>query len=73
MREYFEISVFEISQVYCIYTKVYRISSLIRQYFFFYFQNNPKILDLSYKTDLDLWGCLGRVNFVLQQNCIGLI
>ena len=40
---------------------------------FFYFQNNPKILDPSYKTDLDLWGCLGRVNFVLQQNCIGLI
>ena len=28
---------------------------------FFPFQNNPKNLDLSYKTDLDLWDCLGRV------------
>ena len=25
-------------------------------------ENNPKNLDLSYKTDLDLWDCLGRVN-----------
>ena len=32
---------------------------------FFSFQNNPKDLDLSYKTDLDLWDCLGRVNLVL--------
>ena len=30
-------------------------------------------LDPSYKTDLDLWDCLGRVKPVLQQNCIGLI
>ena len=30
-------------------------------------------LDLSYKTDLDLWDCLGRVKLVLQQNFIGLI
>ena len=29
---------------------------------FFSFQNNPKDLDLSCKTDLDLWDCLGRVN-----------
>ena len=50
-------------------------------YFFFYyyktklfsFQNNPKNLDLSYKTDLDLWDCLGMVKPVLQQNFIGLI
>ena len=28
---------------------------------FFSFQNNPKDQDLSYKTDLDLWDCLGRV------------
>ena len=28
---------------------------------FFSFQNNPKNLDPSYKTDLDLWDCLGRV------------
>ena len=39
---------------------IYRISSLIRRCFFS-FQNNPKNLDLSYKTDLDLWDCLGRV------------
>ena len=35
---------------------------------FFSFQNNPKNLDPSYKTDLDLWDCLGRVKPVLQQN-----
>ena len=29
----------------------------------FSFQNNPKDLDPSYKTDLDLWDCLGRVNW----------
>ena len=38
-------------------------------YFFGYksfsFQNNPKDLDLSCKTDLDLWNCLGRVKLVL--------
>ena len=27
----------------------------------FSFQNNPKNLDLSYKTDLDIWDCLERV------------
>ena len=37
---------------------------------FFFFQNNPKNLDPSYKMDLDLWDCLGRVKLVLQQNCI---
>ena len=42
----------------------YRISSVIRQSFFF-FQNNPKDLDPSCKTDLDLLDCLGRVNLVL--------
>ena len=35
-------------------------------------QNNPNNLDLSYKTDLDLWDCLARVKFVLWQNYIGL-
>ena len=39
---------------------IYLISSVIRQSFF-YFQNNPKHLDSSYKTNLDLWECLGRV------------
>ena len=29
------------------------------------FQNNPKNLDPSYKTDLDLWDCLGRVKLIL--------
>ena len=31
----------------------------------FSFQNNPKDLDPSCKTDLDLWDCLERVNLVL--------
>ena len=31
----------------------------------FFFQNNPKDLDPSCKTDLDLLDCLGRVNLVL--------
>ena len=53
-------------------TLKYHISSLIRKSFFS-FQNNPKNLDLSYKMDLDLWDCVGRVNLVLQQNYIGLI
>ena len=30
-----------------------------------YKTDNPKDLDLSYKTDLDLWDCLGRVILVL--------
>ena len=42
----------------------YRISSDIRR-IFFSFQNNPKDLDPSYKMDLDLWDCLGRVKLVL--------
>ena len=40
---------------------------------FFSFQNNPKDLGPSYKTDLDLSDCLGRVKLVLLQNFIGLI
>ena len=32
---------------------------------FFSFQNNPKDLDPSYKMDLDLLDCLGRVKLVL--------
>ena len=31
----------------------------------FSFQNNPKNLDLSYKMDLDIWDCLGRIKFVI--------
>ena len=45
---------------------MYRISSLIRQSFFL--PNNHKDLDPSYKMDLDLWDCLGRVKLIFQQN-----
>ena len=31
---------------------------------FFSFLNNPKNLDPSYKMDLDLWDCLGRVECI---------
>ena len=41
----------------------YSTSVVIRQSFLS-FQNNPKNLDLSYKTDLGLWDCLGRVQLV---------
>ena len=40
---------------------------------FYSFQNSPKNLDPSYKTDLDLWDCLRRVKVVFYQNFIGLI
>ena len=33
---------------------------------FFFFLTNAKNLDLSYKMDLDLWGCLGRVKFIAK-------
>ena len=39
----------------------------------FSLQNNLKNLDPSYKMDLDIWDCLGRVKFVLKQNFIVLI
>ena len=41
----------------------YHISSVIRRGFSF--QNNPKDLDPSYKTDQDLLDRLGRVKLVL--------
>ena len=50
----------------------YCISSVLR-WSLFYFQNDPKNLDPSYKMDLDLWDCLGRVKLILQQNYIELI
>ena len=43
---------------------LYRISSVIRRSLFS-FQNNPKGLDPSCKTDLDLSDCLGRVKLAL--------
>ena len=49
----------------------YRISSLIR--LCFAFQNNPKNLDPSYKTDLDLWDCLGRINLIVKFNRTDLV
>ena len=42
----------------------YHIYSVIRQSFLS-FQNDPKNLDLSYETDLDIWDCLGRVKLLL--------
>ena len=30
------------------------------------FQSNPKNLDPSYKMDLDLWDCLGRVKLITK-------
>ena len=50
--------------------KPYHISSVIRQKFFS-FQNNPKNIDPSYKMDLDLWDCLGRVKLIAK--FLGLI
>ena len=50
----------------------YHISLVIRQSYFS-FPNNPKNLDPSFKMDLDLWDCLGRVKPELWQNFIGLI
>ena len=49
---------------------IYCISSVIRVYSF---QNNCKDLDPSFKMDLDLMDCLGRVKLVLSQNFIALI
>ena len=49
----------------------FRILMHLELYFFaekaeFYpFQNSPKNLDLSYKTDLGLWDCLGSVKLIL--------
>ena len=40
---------------------------------FYSFLNSPKNLHPSYKKDLDLWDCLGRVKLVFYQNYIGLI
>ena len=48
----------------CKQNSEYLISSVIRPRFFF-FQNKHKDLDPSYKMDLDLWDCLGRVKLVL--------
>ena len=42
----------------------YRISSVIRRSFY-PSKTIPKNLDSSYKTDLDLWDCVGRVKLVL--------
>ena len=52
-----------------VYTGYHDISEntvfFLRYKIFFSFKNNPKNLDPSYKMDLDLWDCLGRVKFVL--------
>ena len=61
-------------------SKIFTHTIMVKRvpYFFGYktdfsFQNNPKDLDPSSKTDLDLWDCLGRVKLVLLQNFIRLI
>ena len=50
---------------------IYRFSLDIRRSLLL--PNNSKDLDLSNKTDLDLWDCLGKIKLVLLQNFIGLI
>ena len=47
----------------CLYNFSVCYQFLIR-WRFFSFQNNSKNLDPSYRTDLDLWDCLGRVKFI---------
>ena len=47
------------------------VSSVIRQRFLF--QNHPKNLDQSYKMDLDLWDCLGKIKSYHKENFTGLI
>ena len=64
--------------VYCAWLLWATVSLCLPYFFgykteFFSFQNNPKNLDPSYKTDLHFWECLGRVKLVLLQNYIGLI
>ena len=49
------------------------MSLVIRQEVFFSFQNNPKNLDPSYKMDIDLSDCLGRIKVILEQNFMGLL
>ena len=43
--------------------ETYLTSSVIRHSVFL--PNNTKTLDLSYKMDLNLWDCLGRVKLAL--------
>ena len=38
---------------------LYFLSYKTELFFLFSFQNNPRNLDLSYKTDLDFWDCFG--------------
>ena len=46
-------------------TVLYHISSVIRWSLFF--QNNPKNVDPSYKMDLDLRDCSGRVKHIIAK------
>ena len=55
----------------CFYTEILYFFGYKTE--FFSLQNNPKDLDPSSKTDLDLLDCLGRVKFLLYQNFIELI
>ena len=40
---------------------------------FFPFQNNPKYLYLSYKTDLDIWDCFTGIKVFSRQKFIRLV
>ena len=51
----------------------YHISLVIRWSFFSSKNQTTIDLDPSYKTDLDLWDCLGRVKLILYQTFMGLI
>ena len=74
----FSSTLFACSAIYCFGILGVKLEALL-PYFLSYktkflsFQNNPKNLDPSYKMDLDLPDCLGRVKLVVQQNFIGLI
>ena len=58
-------TVLAIKQCFTISRKIYIPYFFAYKTEFLFFQNNPKDLDPSCKTDLDLLDCLGRVNLVL--------
>ena len=56
--------IFSILDIVCKPRPIYHFSSVIRQRVFF-FQNNQINRNPSYKMDLDLLDCLGRVKLIL--------
>ena len=63
-REFKPLTLPPMKKQYLCLTFCYRISLVIRQSFLF-LPKHPKNLDPSYKMDLDLKDCLGRVKLVL--------